>query len=124
LIQYYEKTFRGTESEDMKVIVQFLVGMIGQKFSFLNYYKEIPVSYDATLLSIENGMAEFSVHEYQAKVINIERRVLIYSHAMNPFPEDMIGEAFYVNTKEAGYPLRIRICAYQFLHAPFRKGLA
>jgi hypothetical protein len=112
LIQYYEKTFRGTESEDMKVIVQFLVGMIGQKFSFLNYYKEIPVSYDATLLSIENGMAEFSVHEYQAKVINIERRVLIYSHAMNPFPEDMIGEAFYVNTVKK----RVILCGFGYAH--------
>jgi len=80
------------------VILQFLSGMIGQTFSFLNYYKEMPVSYDATLLSVENEMAEFAIHEYQAKVISLERKALIYSHAKSPFSEDMIGEAFYVNS--------------------------
>ena len=98
VFQYYDKAVRGTEREDMLVILQFLQGMIGQQFSFLNYYKEIPVSYDATLLSVENEMAEFAVHEYQAKVVNMEKKTLIHSHAMSPFPEDMIGEAFYASS--------------------------
>ena len=98
VFQYYDKVVRGTEREDMLVILQFLQGMIGQRFSFLNYYKEIPVSYDATLLSVENEMAEFAVHEYQAKVVSIEKKTLIHSHAMSPFPEDMIGEAFYASS--------------------------
>lgn len=97
MIRYFDKTVRGTKVEDNLVIIQFLKEMIGQSFSFLNYYKEIPVSYDAKLLSVENEMAEFEVHEYQAKVINIERRALIYSHDKSPFPEDLSGEAFYVN---------------------------
>ena len=67
MFQYYDKAVRGTENEDKLVILQFLSGMIGQTFSFLNYYKEIPVSYDSTLLSVENEMAEFAIHEYQAK---------------------------------------------------------
>ena len=54
VFQYYDKAVRGTEREDMLVVIQFLQGMIGQPFLFLNYYKEIPVSYDATLLSVEN----------------------------------------------------------------------
>jgi len=98
VFQYYDKAVRGTENEDKMVILQFLSGMIGQTFSFLNYYKEMPVSYDATLLSVENEMAEFAIHEYQAKVISLERKALIYSHAKSPFSEDMIGEAFYVNS--------------------------
>ncbi|MDU0457360.1 MAG: PilZ domain-containing protein [Geobacteraceae bacterium] len=98
MFQYYDKAVRGTETEDKMVILQFLSGMIGQTFSFLNYYKEIPVSYDATLLSVENEMAEFAIHEYQAKVISIERKALIHAHAKSPFREDMIGEAFYVNS--------------------------
>ncbi len=98
MFQYYDKAVRGTENEDKMVILQFLSGMIGQTFSFLNYYKEMPVSYDATLLSVENEMAEFAIHEYQAKVISLERKALIYSHAKSPFSEDMIGEAFYVNS--------------------------
>jgi len=98
VFQYYDKAVRGTENEDKMVILQFLSGMIGQTFSFLNYYKEMPVSYDATLLSVENEMAEFAIHEYQAKVISIERKALIHAHAKSPFREDMIGEAFYVNS--------------------------
>jgi len=110
VVQYYDKVIRGTKNEDMRVILQFLEGMIGQNFSFLNYYKEIPVSYDATLLSVENEMAEFAVHEYQAKVINIERRALIYSHEMNPLSEDMIGEAFYVNSVKK----RVILCRFAY----------
>ena len=110
MFQYYDVAVRGTVNEDMMVILQFLKGMIGQKFSFLNYYKEIPVSYDATLLSVENEMAEFDVHEYQAKVINMERRALIYSHAKSPFREDLIGEAFYVNSVKK----RVILCKFAY----------
>lgn len=107
---YYDKAIRGTEQEDALVILQFMKGMIGQKFSFLNYYKEISVSYDATLLSVENEMVEFSVHEYQAKLINLEKKTLIYSHPQNPFSEDMIGEAFYVSSTKK----RVILCNFGY----------
>lgn len=110
MLPYYDKVIRGTEREDMLVIVQFLQGMIGRKFLFLNYYKEIPVSYDATLLSVENEMAEFDVHENQAKVINMERQTLIHSHSLNLFPEDMIGEAFYVSSAKK----RVILCNFGY----------
>jgi len=117
VFKYYDKAVRYSENEDMMVILQFLKGMVGKQFSFLNYYKEIPVSYDATLLSVENEMAEFSVHEYQAKVINLERRALVYSHAMSPFREDMVGEAFYINSAKK----RVILC--KFAHAFIRSDL-
>jgi hypothetical protein len=107
---YFDKAVRGTEREDMLVILQFFQGMIGQTFSFLNYYKEIPVSYDATLLSVENEMAEFAVHEYQAKVMNMEKKTLIYRHAMSSFPEDMIGEAFYISAAKK----RVILCNFGY----------
>jgi len=107
---YYDKAVRGTEREDMLVILQFLQEMIGQTFSFLNYYKEIPVSFDATLLGVENEMAEFAVHEYQAKVINMEKKTLIHTHALSSFPEDMIGEAFYVSSAKK----RVILCNFGY----------
>lgn len=97
MIQYFDKILKGTEREDGLVILQFLKTAVGQRFSFLNYYKEIPVSYDATLISVENEMAEFELHEYQAKAISLERRTLIHSHKKSPFPEDIIAEVFYIN---------------------------
>jgi hypothetical protein len=97
MFQYYDKIVKGTEREDALVILQYLKSMIGTSFSFLNYYKEIPVSYDATLVSVDNEMAEFEVHEYQAKVIAMEHKALIRAHEKCPFREDIIGEAFYAN---------------------------
>jgi len=110
VFSYYDKVVRGTEREDMLVILQFLKQMVGQQFSFLNYYKEIPVSFDATLLGVENEMAEFAVHEYQAKVINMEKKTLIYSHPMSEFPEDIIGEAFYVSSAKK----RVILCNFEY----------
>lgn len=110
MFQYSDKVVRGTSHEDSLVIVQFLKGMVGKRFSFLNYYKEIPVSYDATLLNVENEMAEFELHEYQAKVINLERKALIYSHAESPFKEDILGEAFYINSLKK----RVILCKFEY----------
>ena len=110
MIQYFDKIIRGTEQEDNLVIVQFLKSMVGQRFTFLNYYKEIPVSYDATLLSVENDMAEFEVHEYQAKAISLERTALIYSHEKSHIQEDMSGDVFYVNIAKK----RVILCKFGY----------
>jgi len=109
-VQYYDRIIKGTENEDSHVITQFFKTMIGKQFSLLNYYKEIPVSYDARLLSVENEMAEFEVHDYQAKVITMERKCLIYAHEKYPFREDMIAEAFYVNIAKK----RVVLCKFGY----------
>ncbi len=114
---YYDKVVRGTEHEDGLVIIQFLKGMVGQTFSFLNYYKEIPVSYDARLVSVENDMAEFEVHEYQATVITIEKKVLIRAHPKSPVTDDLVGEVFYINTA------RKRAILTRFNYAKIRSDL-
>lgn len=110
LDKYFDKIVKGTEAEDSLVIVQAMKALIGQRFSILGYYKEIPVSYDAKLLSVENEMAEFEVHDYQAKVISMQRRALIYSHEKAPFREDMIAEAFYVNIAKK----RVILCKFGY----------
>lgn len=117
MLQHHEKICRATEHEDMLVILEFLKGMIKQSFSFLNYYKEIPVSYDATLLNVDHEMAEFSVHEYQAKSINIEHKTLIRSHAKSRVKDDLIAEAFYVDT------VKNRVVLCKFGYASIRSDL-
>lgn len=117
MFQYYDKIVKGTDREDTLVILQSLAGMIGEKFTFLNYYKEIPVSYDATLLSVENEMAEFAIHEYQAKVISFERKALIQSHPKFAFSEDVVGEAFYVNS------IKKRVILCNFTYARIRSQM-
>jgi hypothetical protein len=110
MLQYFDKIVRGSEHEDNLLIIQFLKSMIGKKFSFLNYYKEIPVSYDATLLGVENEMAEFEIHEYQAKVINLDRKTLIYSHKDSSVKEDIFCEAFYINVPKK----RVILCKFEY----------
>lgn len=107
---YYDKIVRGTEREDALVIIQHLKDKVGKKFSFLNHYKEIPVSYDAKLLNVENEMAEFEVHEYQAKVIGIEKKTLIFSQASNGLLEDVCGEAFYASSTKK----RVILCNFAY----------
>jgi len=97
MLQYFDKIVKGTEREDSLVILQNLKQMIGMSFSFLNYYKEIPVCYDAVLVNVDNEMAEFEIHDYQAKVISLDHKVLIRFHEKFSFREDILGEAFYVN---------------------------
>jgi hypothetical protein len=110
MFQYFDKIIRGTEREDSLVISQFMKEMVGKRFQFLNYYKEIPVSYDAKLLNVENEMAEFEVHEYQAKVMEIERKALIYRHKLSPQQEDLFSEVFYVNVAKK----RVILCKFGY----------
>ena len=107
---YYEQIVRGTAHEDSLVILQKLKEQIGKKFSFLNYYKEIPVTYGAKLLSVENEMAEFEVHEYQAKVIKLEKKALLTTRATNGFLHDVFGEAFYANSAKS----RVILCKFSY----------
>jgi len=117
MFQYFDKIVKGTEREDSLVVIQNMKEMIGTNFSFLNYYKEIPVSYDAKLVNVDNEMAEFEVHEYQAKVIALEHKALIRSHAKFAFREDMVGEAFYVNVA------RKKVILCKFSYAKIRSDM-
>jgi hypothetical protein len=110
MLQYFDKIIRGTDREDSLVINQFMKEMVGKRFQFLNYYKEIPVSYDAKLLNVENEMAEFEVHEYQAKVINIERKALVYRHESSAIQDDLFSEVFYVNVAKK----RVILCKFGY----------
>lgn len=108
--QYYDKIIRGTPEEDNRMVLQFLKNKIGSRFQFLNYYKEMPVSYDATLLTVENDMAEFELHEYQAKVISLDRKALIYSPEGSSVKEDILGEAFYINSSKK----KVILCKFEY----------
>lgn len=117
MFQYFDKIVKGTEHEDSLVVIQSLKAIVGTSFSFLNYYKEIPVSYDAKLVNVDNEMAEFEVHEYQAKVIAMEHKALIRSHEKLSFRDDMMGEAFYVNIA------RKRVILCNFAYAKIRSDM-
>ena len=108
--QYYDEIIRNTKREDALVIIQRLKESIGKMFSFLNYFREIPVSYAAKLLNVENEMAEFEVHEYQAKVISVERKTLIFPQRSSSLQDDVCAEAFYVSSEKK----RVILCNFSY----------
>ena len=74
-------------------------GTLGNDLVLLNYYHEVPVSYRATLQSINGGNVEFLMHEHQGIVIKHDRYTLIKSAH---FPKGMGVHAYaaYTNVQK------------------------
>jgi len=69
------------------------------EIQLLNYYRNLPICCNAELLSIEEKIAEFKVHNYQAIAIN-EDRFCFIKH--KKFPANLVGVAKvqYVHVKK------------------------
>jgi hypothetical protein len=73
-------------------------GRLKNDLKLLNFFREIPVSYGATVETVEENHAELLVHQIQAVVISFEKvTVLKSSH----FPMDVIANANYVNIEKS-----------------------
>jgi hypothetical protein len=90
------------EAEDSVQIIATLAaiqkGKLKNDLKLLNYFREIPVSYPASVESVEENFAELLVHQVQAVVISFEKvTVLKSSH----FPRDVIANVNYVNIEKS-----------------------
>ncbi|HBG07570.1 MAG: pilus assembly protein PilZ [Geobacteraceae bacterium GWC2_58_44] len=90
------------EKEDGAQIIAILAaireGRLKNDLKLLNFFREIPVSYGASVESVEENFAELLVHQIQAVVISFEKvTVLKSSH----FPKDVIANANYVNIEKS-----------------------
>lgn len=54
-------------------------GRLSNDVKLLNYYRELPVSFDASIESLERGVADVRVHELQAAAMMIEKETFIKS---------------------------------------------
>lgn len=73
-------------------------GRLKNDLKLLNFFREIPVSYGASVETVEESHAELLVHQIQAVVISFEKvTVLKSSH----FPKDVIAKANYVNVEKS-----------------------
>lgn len=84
--------------KDEKAILEVLQGIYDGRLKndlrILNYYKEIPVSYNATITGIEDGMVEMDVHQHQAVVMYVEKTLFFKS---GHFPHDVIAKVYKSN---------------------------
>ncbi|HEU0264153.1 MAG TPA: PilZ domain-containing protein, partial [Geobacterales bacterium] len=76
---------------------------VSEGFRFTNYYKELPVSYEATLVGMDRDLVEFRVHEQQALVLTTEKETFLKS---SHFASDMQADVQYVNAKRCAVFLR------------------
>jgi hypothetical protein len=73
-------------------------GRLANDVKLVNYFREIPVSYGATVLTVEEGSAELAVHQIQAVVISLEKVTVLKSRH---FKKDVIANVNYVNVEKS-----------------------
>ena len=98
----YQRIRVAGETQDSDQILATLAaiqaGKLKNDLKLLNFFREIPVSYAATVEGVEENHAELLVHQIQAVVISFEKvTVLKSSH----FPQDVIANANYVNVEKS-----------------------
>jgi hypothetical protein len=70
----------------LQVLNEIAAGRLKNDVRLLNYYHEVPVSYDANIAAIEQDSVELSVHEHQALVIKHDHSTLLKS---SHFPNEL-----------------------------------
>lgn len=100
--EIYQRFNLAGEKKDNEQIIAVLAGIkagrLKNDLMLLNYFREIPVSYAATVVTVEPDSAEFLVNQVQAVVISFEKvTVLKSSH----FQRDVIANVNYVNVEKS-----------------------
>jgi hypothetical protein len=88
------------EAAILDVLKGISSGRLQDDLRVLNYFKEIPVSYDSEITFIDDGMVELKVHQNQAVVMFVEKVAFLKS---KHFPHDVVAKVFKANiTKSIG----------------------
>lgn len=98
----YQKIQLAGEEEDIAQILAILAaikdGRLKNDIKLLNFYREIPVSYEAGVLTVEESHAELQVHQVQAVVISFEKVTVLKSRHL---PRDVVAKVNYVNVEKS-----------------------
>lgn len=104
----------------LKVFADMAAGDLPCDIKLLNYYREIPVSYNARIVNIAKDRVELAIHQHQALVMKFDKHTLIKSKHFR----DHLGVhcfAAYVNTsKEVAILIRF---AYAQIKAERRNAV-
>jgi hypothetical protein len=98
----YQRIQVAGETEDCRQILGILAeiqsGQLANDLKLVNYFREIPVSYRADILTLEPDSAELAVHQLQAVVIQLEKVTVLKSRH---FQRDVIANVNYVNVEKS-----------------------
>lgn len=81
----------------LDVLKRIHSGDLADDLRVLNYYKEMPVSYDAKISHIGNDLVEMQVHQNQVAVMYLEKIIFLKS---SHFPHDVVAKVYSVNLNE------------------------
>jgi hypothetical protein len=93
----YSTRIQKTFDEDHAEIVSLLKANPKSVLKLINYYKGLPLSYPATISSIDRGTVDLEVKAEQAFVIEENRSTFIRSTL---FKHDIFAQVQYVNIKK------------------------
>lgn len=93
----YSTRIQKTFDEDQVEIVSILKANPKKVLKLINYYKGLPISYPATVTSIDRGSVDMEVAPEQAFAIENSRSTFIRSPI---FKHDVFAQAQYVNIKK------------------------
>ncbi len=98
----YQRLQLTGEAQDSAEIIATLAaikqGKLKNDLRLLNFYREVPVSYGAEVLTVEPDSAELLVHQVQAVVIDQEKLTVLKS---SHFPKDVVAKVTYVNVEKS-----------------------
>lgn len=98
----YQRLELGGDDHDCAEIIAILAaihkGTLKNDLRLLNFYREVPVSYGAEVLTVEETSVELTVHQIQAVVIADEKLTVLKS---SHFPRDVVANPTYVNVQKS-----------------------
>ncbi|MDR3580168.1 MAG: PilZ domain-containing protein [Oryzomonas sp.] len=93
----YSSRIQKTFDDDHAEIVKILKAAPKKVFKLINYYKGLPLSYPATINSIDRGIVDMDVQQEQAFTIERNHSTFIRSPL---FKHDVFAQVQYVNIKK------------------------
>jgi hypothetical protein len=93
----YSTRIQKTFDEDQEEIISILKAHPKKVLKLINYYKGMPLSYQAAVSSFDRGSVDFEVRAEQAFAIEESRSAFIRSPI---FKHDVLAQSQYVNIKK------------------------
>lgn len=131
---YQKIELAGPEADQQEILScleDIRSGRLVNDLKLVNYYREIPVSYSADVLTVEENSVEFLVHQIQAVAISLEKVAILKS---DHFKRPVIATVNYVNveksrivlsgfsygTVRADRRMSVRVALTEFIRVTFR----
>jgi len=98
---YYKLLPAEDVRKDEESIIEILSGVKDDKYEndirLLNYYRDVPINFGASIDQIERGMVEMTVHQLQAALMQQQKETLIRS---GHFEHDVVAKVSKVGAEK------------------------